>query len=332
MSFRSHLKLTLLIAVSLLSTNCASLASSPPEPFTLVMLPDTQNYADIKRIEAADRPDLREYFYAQTDWIARNKDIQNIAMVAHAGDIVQHDHPTEWAIASEAFETIDSVVPYILCIGNHDIGRGDAATRSKSSRRTGVGTWFPPERFQNNPLYTYGGNFEDRSDNYYLLFEAGGLEFLILALEFKPRDEALAWANEVVAAHPERRCIVVTHSYLTPEATYDDTSHYDHVGNRGREMWDKFVKLHANIFMVLCGHRIGEAYRVTTGVHGNAVHEMLADYQGMDHGGEGYLRTLTFDPVANEIRVRSFSPSNDAPLTGTSSNFTIPYPMTESKP
>ena len=41
------------------------------------------------------------------------------------------------------------------------------------------------------------------------------MKFLILTLEFKPRDETLAWANRIVAEHPDYRTIVVTHGYLT---------------------------------------------------------------------------------------------------------------------
>jgi len=49
-----------------------------------------------------------------------------------------------------------------------------------------------------------------KSDNYYLYFEGGGTQFLIIALEFKPRDNTLKWAGQVVAAHPERCCVVLT--------------------------------------------------------------------------------------------------------------------------
>ena len=315
-----------LVALGLVCFGCGTLHSAPADPFSLVVLPDTQNYADAGRIELGGDSDLREIFFAQTAWIKESKDDLNIAMVAHAGDIVQTDHPDEWAIADAAFKTIDDEVPYILCVGNHDIGRGDAGEVSELSRRTNLNTWFPPSRFRGHRLYQYGGNF-DGSNNYYLLFDAGGMKFLIIALEFKPRDEALAWANRVVAAHPKRRCIVLTHGYLDAEGALYNADHYAHRGNDGRAMWQKLVKRHENIFLVLCGHVLGESHRTGTGDHGNEVHQLLADYQGMTNGGDGYLRIMTFVPKEEVIHVRTYSPTRDNDLTGDSSRFSIPYRM-----
>ena len=45
------------------------------------------------------------------------------------------------------------------------------------------------------------------------------MKFLIIALEYHPRDEVLAWANKIVAEHPEHRVIALTHAYLKPNKT-----------------------------------------------------------------------------------------------------------------
>jgi len=315
------------LAAGLGCPGCSTLLSSRAEPFTLVMLPDTQNYADADAIQRGGDSDLRETFYRQTAWIKEHKDDLNIVMVPHVGDIVQTDHPAEWAIADTAFETIDDDVPYILCLGNHDIGRGEADEVSKTMRRTNLNAWFPPSRFEGRPLYRYGGRMDETSDNYYLLFKAGGMKFLIIAIEFKPRDEVLEWANEVLAAHPKRRCIVVTHAYLDAEGGLYDGSHYKFKGNSGPAMWDKFVKRHEGIFLVLCGHVLGESRRADPGDHGNTVHQLLADYQGMDNGGDGYLRIMRFVPKEDTIEVRSYSPVHDKDLTGDASRFSLFYRM-----
>ncbi len=315
-----------LVVLGLVCFGCGTLHSAPAEPFSLVVLPDTQNYADADKIKRGADSDLRRFFLDQTAWIKENKDTLNIVMVAHAGDIVQTDHPDEWAVADAAFKTIDGEVPYILCVGNHDIGRGDANEVSGISRRTNLDAWFPPSRFRDHPLYQYGDSF-DGSNNYSLLFEAGGMKFLIVALEFKPRDDAITWANKVVAAHPKRRCIVLTHGYLDAEAALYNADHYAHPGNDGRAMWQKLVKRHENIFLVLCGHVLGESHRTGAGDHGNEVHQLLADYQGMDNGGDGYLRIMTFVPKEDVIHVRTYSPTRDKDLTGDSSRFSIQYQM-----
>ena len=327
MMFRRGMLVCLSIVVGLAGSGCSTLPGPSAEPFTVVVLPDTQNYADANAIRKGGDADRSATFHAQTVWIKNTKDELNTALVAHEGDIVQSDHPGEWVVADKAFKTIDDEVPYIVCLGNHDIGRGFAKERDDTSRATNLNIWFPPSRFEDNPLYNYGGNFEGTSDNYYLLFRAGGMKFMIVALEFKPRDEVLAWANGVVAAHPKRRCIVVTHAYLREDMSRAASDNYDMPGNGGEEMWEKFLKLHKNVFLVLCGHVLGEARRVDAGDHGNTVHQLLADYQGMANGGDGYLRIMTFVPEEGTIQVRSYSPTLDKELTGEQSRFSISYDM-----
>ena len=51
------------------------------------------------------------------------------------------------------------------------------------------------------------GNYDkepDRAENSWHFLEAGGRKFLVLCLEFGPREDVVRWANAVVAAHPER--------------------------------------------------------------------------------------------------------------------------------
>ncbi len=194
--------------------------------FTLIVLPDTQGYADVRHKETQKHwpsiADQRSCFFTQTDWIRKNKQRLNIAMAIHVGDITQTDHDEEWKIADAAFKTIDKHVPYVLCSGNHDMGYSPQHRKTTYSRASRFSVYFPPSRFTRNPLYEphFGSQKhvhfreEGQIDNYYLYLRAGGMRFLILSLEFKPRDETLAWANKVVTQHSDYRVIVVTHSYL----------------------------------------------------------------------------------------------------------------------
>ena len=315
--------LVLVVAVAL--TGCATWKSRDDRPFTVIVLPDTQNYADADAIKKGGASDLRQYFFDQTQWIKDNKKALNIVMVAHEGDVVQSDHPDEWAVADQALGVLDPAVPYILCLGNHDIGRGSGSAKEPASRATNLNDYFPPSRFEDNPLYQYGGNFEGKSDNYYLLFEAGGAKFIIMAVEFKPRDAVLIWANGVMARYPDRYGIVVTHAYLGDKAERRSSDNYGHRGNGAEAMWDKFLAQHENIGLLLCGHVLGEARRTDLGHHGNPIHQLLADYQGRAKGGEGYLRIMTFHPKEKRIDVQSYSPSRDDYLTGDESQFSLPF-------
>jgi len=295
--------------------------------FSIVVMPDTQNYTDSS---FGGHP---QYFYDQTQWIKANRQRYNIVMVAHAGDIVQNPGDmSQWRIADRAFQTIDREVPYILCLGNHDIG-GDQGTDA-DARDTLLNAFFPPYRFTHNPVYrnNLGADPQThfmvpgRSDNYYLYFRGGDTQFLIIALEFKPRDETLEWANQVIEAHPDHRCVVLTHAYLHANGTRG-MGNYALPGNGSVEVWETWVSQHPNIFLVLCGHALGEAVLTSTGQAGNSVHQILTDYQNdyIGQGGHGYLRIMTFYPKKKEIHNRTYSPSLDAFLTRPKSEFTLTY-------
>jgi len=315
-------------------------AQTEVKPFTLVVLPDTQCYADT-RVGFASRHwgkgDLRHYFFSEMQWIKENKDKLNIVMVAHAGDIVQTDHEKEWEIADKAFKTIDDAVPYIVCLGNHDFGyRQDPEnpTKFKLGVHRGADNYnkfFGPARFEGKSWY--GGHFGQGNKNYYCLFEAGDLKFLIISLEFNPRDEALTWANNVAARHPDRQCIVLTHSYLDGNNKRLAKDPYCAVpGNAGEAVWEKFVSRHENIFLVLCGHMEGEGLLTSVGQKGNKVHQVLSCYEFGNEGGEGYLRAMTFMPEQDKIEVQTYSPFLKQNMTTAKSRFSLEYPMKKTRP
>ena len=299
-----------------------SVGCAGQKPFSIVVLPDTQNYADARKNADGTRaiPDFSRHFYAQTLWIKENAAKLNTVMVAHVGDIVQTDEPDEWKIADKAFKTIDGVVPYVLSQGNHDmrVGRGQA-------RHTRMNEFFPPSRFKNAPWYA--GHYGKGNENNYALFEAAGMKFLIISLEFAPRNEVLKWANEVVAKHPDRRTIVVTHGYLDRgRRIARPAMGYQWKGNSAEEMWQKFVSQHENIFLVLSGH--ADNCRLSSvGKHGNTVHQVQSNYQFGAEGGEGYLRVMTFVPGENWIDVTTYSPTVNRNMTTDTDAFSLKYEM-----
>ena len=314
--------LLLVLAVGFI-TGCAS-----NKQFTIVLLPDTQNYTD------SSWDGKPQYFYDQTQWIKENHKERNIVMVAHLGDIVQHAMVTEqWDIASKAFATIDNETPYILSLGNHDL-RGPR-NKEGDERDTIINDYFPPKRFTENSRYQNNFGRDNsahfmqpgRSDNYYLYFKGGKQNYLVIALEFQPRDATLQWANNVVEAHPDYQCIVVTHKYLNHDNQINTAPQYKIIGNNPQQMWDKFISQHANIFMLFCGHHMGETVRTTKGIHGNTVHQILVDYQNgyIGKGGNGYLRIMTFSPADGTIKNTSYSPTLDQYLTREKSEFTLMY-------
>jgi hypothetical protein len=229
---------------------------------------------------------------------------------------------------------LDGHVPYCLCLGNHDMGfqksnnkyGGDIAV----NRTTHFNKYFPREKFAKTK--EFGGTFDPkRHDNSWYHFNAAGMKFLIVSLECKPRDEVLDWANKVVAEHPEHRVIILTHAYMRSNGKRFLRLGYKITGNAGEAIWQKLVSKHKNIFMVLCGHASGEAVLTSKGDHGNQVHQVLSDYQGMHNGGESWLRYMVFEPTENKIKVYTYNPALNKFRNQPSSRFDLEYSMDLSK-
>ena len=283
------------------------------EEFSIVLLPDTQYYSE----------SYPAVFTSQTQWIVDNEDALRISFMLHEGDITDNNIVSHWNNADTSLSILDGEVPYVLSVGNHDTGsNGSAATRDL----TLFNSYFPVSRFPSVRGIQQTGHME----NSYHHFTTGGIDWLVIALEFGPRVKVLDWANTVVTNHPNRRVIIVTHNYMQNDDTRVGTGEGGNphnyalcssatgleACNDGEEMWTNFVKLHENISFVFSGHITGDGVGtlVSTGNNGNKVYQMLADYQrpvgGIDGGG-GYLRIVTFCPVQQKVSVQTYSPYLD---------------------
>lgn len=297
--------LLLAVIASLLvaSTGCTGLFNYESEkPFTIIALPDTQVYCE----------KFPEVFYQQTEWVKENSGRLNCKFVIHEGDIVERArNEAEWQIADKAMSVLDGVVPYCFVVGNHDM-----PTQLYNK-------YFPVSRYENNKWY--GGHYDNTNDNSYHFFRAAGMDFMIICIRFNPDDSVLEWANKIVSEHPKHRVIVATHSYIDRHEFTDE----------GKKVWEKFASKHKNIFIVLCGH-LSVGRRTDIGDHGNTVYALLADYQGLDYGGQGWLRILTFIPQKNVIQVRTYStqlkkffgPGDGKYSTPEMNKFDLAYQMT----
>ena len=295
--------------------NVDAASADEPSDFTVVILPDTQLYSQLY-------PDT---YVSQTEWIKDRLEADNIKFVIHLGDIVQNHNSKEeeWRAADRAHRILDGVVPYSMVPGNHDMEYVD----KKVLRDTRLyNKYFPPARFEKYSWY--GGHRGDTNDSNYCLFEASGMKFMVLSLEFTPRDETLQWASQIVASHPEHRVIVVTHCYMRPNGrdTACGTS-YGLEGNSGQGVWEKFVRKQEKVVMVVSGHVLGVGMQTSANDAGQPVHEMLVDYQGLPNGGNGWLRTLRFAPAENKIYVKAYSPLLDESNEKPGHTFTLDFQM-----
>jgi hypothetical protein len=315
--------------------------ASGPAEYSIVVLPDTQYYS-------SSWPDI---FTAQTRWIVENREARRIAFVLHTGDIVDADTPGQWNPAVQALQLLDGEVPYAVTAGNHDY-------LNLADRMGMINTYFPPAHFAQYPWF--GGTYEPgHLENSFSTFTAGSGKWLVLALEFGPRDEVLAWADSVLKLFRDTPAIIITHAYL-----YRDGSRYDASGspsqqfnphayvmmgqgrstiNDGEEMWQKLIAVNSNVKLVFSGHDVsgnslppGTASRLTSvRADGTSVHQMLANYQtctgapcatyGADivHGGNGFLRILRFS-ATDGISVSTYSPYLDEALHDPANEFVLP--------
>lgn len=274
------------------------------EEFTVVLLPDTQRYAK-------NTPAM---FFAQTHWIKDNHMALNTRFVIHLGDIVDHNTDREWRVADQAMGLLDDEIPYLVLPGNHDYEYDTPGAGARRKFATKYNAVFSPLRFRDQPWY--GGHRGVTNENNYSFFQAAGREFMVLGLEYGPSDEVLEWASQLVRAHSDKWVIVAAHCYMYDDDTRlgegDQFSPHknDASYNDGEQMWDKFVRHHPNILLVVSGHVKGDgAGRLSSkGDHGNVVHQMLSNYQMLPSGGDGWLRILKFMPGERKLLVRTYSP------------------------
>ncbi|WP_080905085.1 metallophosphoesterase [Parabacteroides sp. Marseille-P3160] len=271
------------------------------QKFTIPVFPDTQCEVDSK-------PEMLE---SQVDWIIKNKEKLNIPLVLHVGDVANYDNFTHWEIAGEYFAKFDKArIPYAIALGNHDteaVGEysGSAAPGNvnQNLRKTfKFNSYFPTSRF-----IAQRGRYEPgKSDNAYYTFRVGNTNWLVVVLEFCPRQGPINWAGDVIKAYHEYNVILLTHYHLSGKgeivqnnAGYGDFS--------PQFVFDRLIKVYPNIRLVLSGHVMSSALKVDTGINNNKIYQILQNYQGEDFGG-GYLRLLHFDLEKGTISAEMYSP------------------------
>lgn len=282
-------------------------AAAPQGPPQLVVLPDTQYYCE--------QPALRPTFVAQTQWVASRLVTDRIAFVSHVGDIVQSGAqvPAQWNAAELAMSVldggagspVDGLVPYAAALGNHDL----EVVSDKGSGAATYLTRFGPGRYAGRSWYLgASASGHDHAQR----FETAEGPWLHLCLEWRPHDDALAFAHRTIAAHPGVPVIVTTHEHLGPGlvaphrtggATPDGSG-----DNDALQVFRKLLEPNPEVVLVLCGHVGGAGKRSDPTVMGRVVHQVLEDFQFDPNGGNGWMMRVELDADAALLRFRTFSP------------------------
>jgi hypothetical protein len=308
--------------VSVAATMGFAAGSALAQPFSFVVIPDTQFYSD----NAGRFPQ----FLSQTNWAVNTKGLHNTRFVSHIGDIVQNGdnfgNNVEWDRANQALSILDGQLPYSAVPGNHDY----EIVSLKSSGTATFNSYFGAQRYSGYPWF--GGASAD-NQNFWQTFEGNGRTYLHIGLDWRPDSADFAWAQGVIDANPNIPTIISTHEHLT------DPDSSGNGGGRtaaGLVTWNSLVKGNAQIFLVVCGHHHagvsnhdGEFTLRSINDFGQPVYELLADYQDWTNGGSGYLRHMTFDEKHGVIKVRTYSTTLGQYQTDYNSEFTFAVDFAE---
>lgn len=281
-------------------------AAAGPE-FTIVILPDTQNYS-------ATYPAI---FNAQAQWVVDHKTTDNIIFVGGLGDIVDSESiTTQWTRAQAAYDILHTGgVPFGVALGNHD---------GAPSSTTNFNSYFGSQVAAQS---TYGGRFGTSDyDNTYSLFSASGIDFIMIFIEYDDSmtnagHPVLQWANGILQANSTRKAIVVSHNMLQGGTSTAFST-------QGQAIYDA-LKGNPNLFMILGGH-LDVASRRTDTYNGNTVNTLRSDYQFVDSQQSGYLRIMRFVPNEDMIYVRTYSPTQNKDYDksdAAQNNFNLPFQM-----
>ena len=300
--------------------------------FTVVVLPDTQYYSE----------SYPAILNSQMQWIVNNASALNVQLVLGLGDIVNNGgNATQWATADAAYKQLDAAhIPYFAPLGNHDYDANNPNGRTSATNN--FNHYFGPSRYTNTTTwstpYWHGSYPNGSNENFYGTAAINGQQYLIVALEFYPRDASLSWAAQVIQNNPGAQVIIITHAYEYFDNTRVsacnsfDAQYYGLGGdNDGDAMWTKLVRQYKNISLVLSGHEIRGAgqdatgHRSDLGSNGNLVNQILSNYQNVANGGNGYLRIMKFHASSDTIDVLTYSPYLNSYLTDSGNQFTIPW-------
>ncbi|WP_421693405.1 metallophosphoesterase [Aestuariivirga sp.] len=301
-----------------------------PGRFTLAVIPDTQQYCQDWSAMPFTWPRIRNPYLEQAvAWIIRHREDTNTVFVSHLGDMVDRNAPSRWTVVRSSFDAIlNAGIPLGIDAGNHDMeaSRGTAELFQE---------YFPESKFKD---YTwYGGSFPQEGAkpntsgnnvNSYQLITAGQHDILLLHLECNAPDNVVAWADDVLKQHAGRMAVVITHMWLGPvERPVGDQDFTDAPkgrmgwvkchgaeGNTSEALWQKLVRKHGNIALVLSGDQSQtETMALSSrGDAGNTVHQLM-----IDHGSGRYLQLLNFDLDQGKVDVVTWDVLKGERLMGT---------------
>ena len=276
----------------------------------IMIVPDIQNYMD----------DSSRYKYIDSITNYYLSNISDFAACIQVGDLTNNNRTEQYQTAYDHFFSRfpKGKEPY-FCLGNHDYGvNGTSNTRSSN-----LPNFMKPVMDFSMDANGY--------ENYVRFLQIGDTQYAVLDLEFAPRNEAIAWANDVVQSYSTIPFIILTHVFtnkygqihdVTDSSVYYPGSQKSYIMdgdyiNDSMEIFNKLIYNNPNIIMVICGHTfIPDYIEVCSKKNsiGKDVYVVTVNYQHYIEGGSGYVGILEFGEKFYNIRSFSTVASQYGPI------------------
>lgn len=272
------------------------------ETFCFAVLPDTQIMTEF---------DPSAYL-GETRWLADNAADLDLRLVLHVGDVVNKGRrdPAQYLVAARAHRGIlEAGIPLLVVPGNHDYDDELDETRGLSLFNAHVGF----AALAGQP--EIAGTFADGAlENSYALLDAPSGGVIALALEFGPRPEVVAWAQDLLVRHADRSTFVVTHSYLDPDArrTHMQSSYHPRAypGSTdaldGEQLWEQTLRRIPNLVGIFSGHQVPTpvSWRVDANDVGSGVLQSYQNWQMAPLESMARIRLVWWRPSTRQLRMR----------------------------
>jgi hypothetical protein len=281
--------------------------------------PASPTYTTSSGVQTADEQAVWALAYSKAlQWTADNAKDKKIVYAANTGDIINNDlvnpdatnsdgslmYPglnahvdDENAFAAKEFKRLEgSGVVNQTIAGNHDNQVGvETGPTSRFSKAFSAANYYA--QAQGWPAGASYHAWDETADsdgkttapgsdnqNNYVLFSAGGLDFVAVGLSYGVTKAEADWANQVFARYRDRNGVLITHSYLAAATASNPDGRNVATTGDGSRLYQQVAAANPNVFLVLAGHIHGvgtnlKTYQTSTTQITHHTVEMLADYQ-----------------------------------------------------
>lgn len=274
-----------------------------PNSFFIVVFGDLQTYTMGRYID---------YYSQSCNWIRKQFDKGvNISCILQVGDVTQNNTDAQWALFQEVSDTLSSVIPFFVCIGNHDYSWSSAKIFNRSNSKINKYAHFP---LSDKRIITYYK--EGDLANYIARLDVEE-NISLIVLEFGPRKEVIDWAEKYIKSHPDQRLLLMTHEWLNSEGQRISEGSDAELQLKGyssystpEEVWTRLVWPNDNIMCIICGHAGFYTHLLTENCKGRQVPQVLFNLQYLINGGNGLIQIWEFPQGSKTVSIRVYDTIN----------------------